>query len=69
MADEPVVHIGENSPEQIAWRMLETIARVEGMSLYKSPSQGEKKADRLWILQTFAECMFAVKSPKLPEGF
>jgi hypothetical protein len=50
MADNSVVHIGENSPEYVAYRLLKDIARVE---------DGSK--DRKWILDTFAECLHAAK--------
>ena len=59
MADAPVVHIGENSPEHIAHRLMHEIAIVEGKSFQRSPGQGFEKADRKWILDTFAECLRA----------
>jgi hypothetical protein len=33
MPDTPVVHIGENSPEQVAFKLLETIANIERISI------------------------------------
>jgi hypothetical protein len=33
MADKPVVHIGENSPEFVALRLMELISRVESVPL------------------------------------
>lgn len=62
MADAPVVHIGENSPEYVAYRLLLNIAWVEqkavdGASSYDPP----KPATRKWILDTYAECLMAVK--------
>jgi hypothetical protein len=61
MADAPpVVHIGENSPEQIAYRLMHDVANVEKRQLY---SHGDQPADRKWILDTFAECLNAVKRP------
>ncbi len=58
MADNTVVHIGENSPEQVAFRLLEKIADVEDRPLYLS--REKKSADRKWILDTYAECLLAV---------
>jgi hypothetical protein len=57
----PVVHIGENSPEQIAYKLFDHIVRVERQDLY--PDRGEQGATRKWILDTYAECLLAVKAP------
>lgn len=62
MADTPVVHIGENSPEQIAYKLLQTIASNEGKSLHSSVA-GKSTADRKWLLDTYAECLLAVRAP------
>lgn len=59
MADTPVLHIGENSPEHVAYRLFHHIAQVEGKIL----SQGNSAPDRKWILDTYAECLRAVKTP------
>jgi hypothetical protein len=61
MADAPVVHIGENSPEYVALKLAEVVARIEGKSLYIDAQQREKTADRKWLLDTYAECLNAVK--------
>lgn len=59
MADtNTVVHIGENSPEQVAFKLMEVAARIEGLQLY---SHGEKPASRKWMLDAYAECLEAVK--------
>lgn len=66
MADAPIVHIGENSPEQVAYKLLQHIANVEGRSLNSSdPGGGKHAASRAWILQTMADCMAAVKGSRL----
>lgn len=64
MPDTSVVHIGENSPEQVAYKLLEAIAKVEMISLSgsKDPAPGWKKADRKWILDTYKECLATVKN-------
>jgi hypothetical protein len=61
MADAaPVVHIGENSPEQVAYKQMLEIANVERKTLHASaPSSGWTAADRKWILDTYAECLRA----------
>ena len=66
MADtNTVVHIGENSPEQVAYRLMEAIAKVESKTLYvpSERSSGVMAADRKWILDTYAECMKAIRDP------
>jgi hypothetical protein len=64
MAEQaPVVHIAENSPEQVAYKLLQTIASNEGKSLGNSPVSGAASADRKWLLDTYAECLQAVKFP------
>jgi hypothetical protein len=62
MAESPVVHIGENSPEHVAYELLEAIARVEGKVFHRN-SSGSATADRKWILDTYAECIKAVRHP------
>ncbi len=62
MADEAVVHIGENSPEHVAYRLLRDVAWAEGMA----KSTGHMfETDRKWILDTYAECLGAVKSGRV----
>lgn len=63
MTDTAVVHIGENSPEEIAYRLLKTIASNEGKSLVSSMGGGAT-ADRDWLLRTYAECLLAVRHPQ-----
>ncbi len=60
MAEETVVHIGENSPEQVAYKLLREIARVEGKVFHKKPSTSQSVAERAWILDTYAECLHTV---------
>ena len=62
MADKAIVHFGENSPEQVAFKLMEKIADVEQRPLYKHDDT-KNAADRKWILDTYAECIVAVKSP------
>jgi hypothetical protein len=65
MADSAVVHIGENSPEQVALKLLEIISRVERRSMNTAEqsdlSPSWVKADRKWILDTYSECLESVK--------
>jgi hypothetical protein len=52
MAGEPVVNIGENSPEGVAYKLFQTIYLLE------------KPKGRKEILDTFAECLLAVHHPE-----
>jgi hypothetical protein len=63
MADAPVVHIGENSPEEVAYKLFQHIQSVEKMSLSAEPGGNWKRADRKWILDTYAECLAAIRAP------
>lgn len=63
MADtNTTVHIGENSPEQVAFKLMERIASVES-KLISSPnaSGGWSVADRKWILQAYHEALLVVR--------
>ena len=67
MADSTDVHIGENSPEFIAYQLLKDVTRVEGIPLGAlTPSP---KLTRKYILDTYAECLNAVKFPgsRIPD--
>ena len=54
MADAPVVHIGENSREEVAFKLFHII-RNHG---------GQQATERKWILDTYAECLKTVLYPK-----
>lgn len=60
MVDHSILQIGENSPEHVAYRLMERIADVEGVSLSKAGK--EKLATRKWILDVYAESLDAVKA-------
>ena len=57
----PVVHIGENSPEGVAYRLLQNIAAAEGLHIGSNPTSALKLRDRKWVLDTYAECLYAVR--------
>lgn len=62
MADtNTTVHIGENSPEQVALKLMELIGKHEQKSL----GLNNTTADRNWILDTYSECLHAVMNPHL----
>ena len=59
MSDAPVVHIGENSPEQVAYRLMHHISLIENRDL---SGGGNTPADREWILRTFDQCRSVVNA-------
>ena len=63
MADQTVVHIGENSSEQVAYKLMETIASIEKkvLRIPKNLASGHVIADRDWILSTYKACITAVR--------
>jgi hypothetical protein len=64
MSEKPVVHIGENSPEEVAFRLFKMIADVEKKATYGSMgdlSPGWTTADKSYILKTYGECISAVR--------
>jgi hypothetical protein len=67
MADEPVALIGENSPEQVAYRLMHEVAQVERITIGSGDLQPQwTRAGRAWILSAYQECLYAVKNPKRP---
>lgn len=51
MADNTTVHIGENSPEQVAYKLLWDVIRCESKDRY----------DREYLLTTYVQCFRAVR--------
>lgn len=64
MAESNVVHIGENSPEEVAYKLFTHISNVEKRALYPN---SDKPADREWILKTYAQCIYTVRNPTYVE--
>ena len=58
------VHIGENSPEEVAYKLLAHIAHAEGFYLASAPGK-VTPASRKFILDTYAECLLAVKGHRV----
>lgn len=56
MADVREIVTGD-SPEAVAYALLFGIGKAEG----KATNQGTLVADRKWMLDTYAECLSAVK--------
>jgi hypothetical protein len=55
MADAAVVHIGENSPEGVAYRL---------MTLVRTVNSSVASKDKDEILNLYAECLNAVQYPQ-----
>lgn len=60
MADVPVVRIESNSPEKIAYELMKLVAISEKKLL--TPSPGPASFDKKWLLDTYAECLDAVRN-------
>ena len=58
---ENVVHIGENSPEKVAFILMERVLGVEQKVFHNNPSSGWTTATREEILDTYSECLEAVR--------
>jgi len=61
MSDAPVVHIGENSPEEVAYKLLLLVARADKTPLFGGT--GAAFPTHKWILDTYAECIKTVRNP------
>lgn len=55
------VHQSESSPEHVAFRLMLEIAKVEKKALTGHPGLRGTAADRQWVLDTFSECLEAVR--------
>lgn len=65
LADNTVVHIGENSPERVAFQLLHVVAAVENIVLHSGNlGEDQKRADRAYILRTYKECLSVVRGVK-----
>lgn len=63
MADKPqVVHIGENSPEYVAYKLMVDVMRLERKTTSTGDlSAGWSTAERKYLLDTYAECLLAAR--------
>ena len=69
MADAaPVIHIAENTPEQVAYRLMVGIAAAENKPNRNVGDNVYVVADRKWLLNTYAECLKAVRQPQRRAG-
>ena len=61
MADAPVVHIGENSPEEVALKLFRLIAVNEGKPSPTMMAAKGETFDREYVLKTYRSCIAAVR--------
>jgi hypothetical protein len=65
---EATDHPTDSTPESVAYRLMVLVADLENKTLHGNPSRERTIADRQWILQTYADCLLAVKSPETRKG-
>ena len=66
MSETPVVHIGEGSPEQIAYRLMLDVMKVENRVISTTAAAGpHTPADRHYLLNTYHECLMAVRGKRI----
>ncbi|GGG90621.1 hypothetical protein GCM10007420_02220 [Glycocaulis albus] len=62
MADTPNIPDGNGTPQRVAYDLLKSIAAAEGKNLRVADS-----ADKEWILDTYAECLWATSGYRKPK--
>jgi hypothetical protein len=68
MSEQPNEHAGNETPESVAFRLMMLVADLESRTLHGNPAKDRSNADRKWILDTYAECLQAVKTPQDRKG-
>ena len=68
MSEQSTDHASNESPESVAYRLLTLIADLESKTLHGNPAKERSNADRQWILDTYAECLRAIKTPHDRKG-
>ena len=65
MADNTIVHFGENSPEQVAFKLMTMVLDAEKKTVQPHLSErgSAQLVDRKFLLDTYAECLLAVVRP------
>lgn len=63
MTDKTIVHLGENSPEKVAFDLMKLVADIEKKTFHhvSAGNHGLTVADREWIYKTYAECFNVVR--------
>ena len=68
MADDPIVKVGENSPEQVAFQLLRMVATIERVSLSGEATADLRPATKAWLLNTYTDCIHVVRGSSPPAG-
>ena len=68
MTEQVPDHPTDESPESVAYRLLVLIADLENKTLHGNPAKDRTNADRQWILDTYAECLKAMRTPETRKG-
>jgi hypothetical protein len=55
--------MSDNTPEYIAFALMEKIAATEGRVFLPRASTGQQTVDREWVLHTYAQCLMTIKDP------
>jgi len=67
MSDAPYVFIGETSPHEVAYKLLQHIAWAEKKAFAVSGSHPTDAPQRKWILDTYAECLQATTGRRVTK--
>ena len=57
-------HRFEDSPENVAFKLMQEIAKIEGKTIDRHRGARAATFDRQWILDTFSECLQAVRGQR-----
>jgi|tagenome__1003787_1003787.scaffolds.fasta_scaffold18179075_2 hypothetical protein len=60
-----VNHMGPNSPEKVAFDLMERVAFIEGKRIGRD-QEYRGKTDRTWFLNAFADCLDAAQGRRRP---
>jgi hypothetical protein len=60
MADQTVVRIGENTPEFVAYKLMNDLIAIS--------TDPAPKRDQKWVLDLYAECLETVRNPHKRQG-
>jgi hypothetical protein len=66
MSDPSILHYGEGSPEMIAYKLLLDVMKVENRTVASNDASGPyTPADRQYLLNTYHECLMAVRGKRI----
>jgi hypothetical protein len=68
MSENAPEHPTDESPESVAYRLMLLVADLENRTLHGNPAKDRVNADRQWILDTYAECLRAIRTPEQRKG-